>query len=307
LGAGSVPVVVGPTAAGKSAVALWLADRDPVVVISADSRQVYRRFDVGTAKPSRAERIAVPHEGIDVVEATERYSAFQWAHAAGAWIGAARQAGRTALVVGGTGMYVRALFEPGFDEPPIDEARRDALRLELGQLHTPELRRWCERLDPARAHLGRAQLLRGVEIPLLLGRRLSDLHAERRREPAERARYLVVDPGPELRGRIEARVHAMFDAGWPAEVEGLMTSVPDDAPAWQSTGYRCVRDYVSGRMSRAAAVERVAIETRQYAKRQRTWFRHQLPPHLVTHVDPAVPGWERIVDRWWTERSEDDM
>ncbi|HWH53053.1 MAG TPA: isopentenyl transferase family protein, partial [Gemmatimonadaceae bacterium] len=119
----AVHVVCGPTAAGKSEVAMWLAERAACTVISADSRQVYRGFDIGTAKPSPADRARVPHSGIDIAEATERYSAAAWADAADRWVADALASGRTPLVVGGTGLYLRALFDGLFAEPRLDAAR----------------------------------------------------------------------------------------------------------------------------------------------------------------------------------------
>jgi tRNA dimethylallyltransferase len=301
----SIPTIVGPTAAGKSAIALWLARRHPLVIISADSRQVYRQFDVGTAKPSAAERASVQHRGIDVVEPTERCSAFSWAAAASAWITEARAIGRAALVVGGTGLYVRALYESSFEEPELSPQRRARLDRVLSTFSVPELRRWCAALDPRRAHLGRTQLLRSVEVALLAGDRLSDLHVTRRRTPHHAARYLVVDPGRSLGERIVARARTMLSGGWIDEVRRLETIVPPEAPAWNSTGYRAVRSLVRGETTESALLERIVIETRQYAKRQRTWFRHQLPEQDVTRIDPTADGWEDAVERWWNEELAD--
>jgi tRNA dimethylallyltransferase len=299
-------VIVGPTAAGKSAVAMWLAERlGNVTIVSADSRQVYRGFDVGTAKPTPAERARVPHAGIDLVEPVVRYSAFAWADAAAEAIVAARAGGRTPVVVGGTGLYVRTLFEPGFVEPPLDPARRAALQAVLARMSTETVRRWCEHLDPSRATLGRVQLLRSVEIALLTGHRLSELHANHRRAPRWSARYLVVDPGAVLGRRIEERARAMLAGAWQAEVAALLARVPADAPAWKASGYVAVREHVAGGRALDATIERVVIETRQYAKRQRTWFRHQLPAEGVLRLDPTQPGWEDVVLAWWTEGTEE--
>ncbi len=281
---------------------MWLAERQPVTIVSADSRQVYRGFDIGTAKPTAEDRASVPHEGIDVVEPTVRYSSAAWAAGADRWIADSLSRDRTPLLVGGTGLYLRALFEGLFTEPPIDLDRRRRLEAELGVLSTVELRRWVERLDPARAHLGRAQLLRAAEIALLTGRRVSDLHADHRTvtKPRWRPHYLVVDPGPALAQRLGARLDAMLTAGWPNEVERLMHSVPPDAPAWKATGYGTVRAMVRGEITRGQAREGILIETRQYAKRQRTWFRNQLPPDRVLTVNPLADSWEEVVDRWTT-------
>jgi tRNA dimethylallyltransferase len=294
----SLLVITGPTAAGKSALAMALAETHGGAIISADSRQVYRGFDVGTAKPTAEERERVPHFGIDVAEPTERYSAARWAARATEWIASARASGRIPLIVGGTGFYVRALVDPLADAPELDPGRRRTLENALRALSVDELRRWCERLDPPRAHLGRAQLARAVEVALLTGTRLSDWHAREAGAPRREARYLVVDPGRALGARIESRLTRMLGAGWEAEVRALEAVVPDDAPAWNASGYRHVRALVRGRMSRDRAVERTLVDTRQYAKRQRTWIRHQLPPERTTWLDPMASDAERRAAAW---------
>ena len=294
-----IPIVCGPTAAGKTRLALWLAERDDVTIVSADSRQLYRGFDIGTAKPTADERRAVPHCGVDVLEPTQRASAAWWADRADGWIREALARGRIPLVVGGTGLYLRALFGELFDEPPLDEGRRVALQHELSSRPTEELRRWVQALDPARALLGRTQLLRAIEIALLTGRRVSELHRERRRPARWSARYLVVDPGPELATRIESRVGAMLADGWREEVRRLIAEVPADAPAWNATGYRAIRQLERGELAERDAVQRVVVETRQYAKRQRTWFRHQLAGGDVTRLDPRDGEWTARALSWW--------
>ncbi len=304
-------VICGPTAAGKSAVAMWLAEQEPTTIISADSRQVYRGFDIGTAKPTREERVRVPHHGIDVAAPTMRYSAALWAESALRWIEETLIAGRRPLVVGGTGLYLRALFEGLFEEPPLDAVLRASIAEQLDQLELNELQRWTRTLDPARAHLGRTQLVRAIEIALLTGRRLSDLHRER---PASerwgagrglRPRYLLVDAGPALEPRIAGRIDHMLDHGWPDEVRDLMLTVDDNAPAWNSTGYDAIRRMVTGEITREAARETVLIATRQYAKRQRTWFRHQLPSDAVTRLDPTRDDWRDVAMEWAGSASGD--
>lgn len=279
--------------------ALWLAERHGGAILSADSRQVYHGFDIGTAKPSVAERRRVPHFGIDVLAPGARYSAAAWAADAERWMAEASAAGRVPVIVGGTGFYLRALFGPLFEEPPLDPGRREALAAELGGRSLDELRRWCRILDPERAHLGRAQLLRAVEMALLTGQRLSALHRERARAPRWRARYLLVDLGAALAARIADRVDAMLAAGWVDEARTLARTVPEDAPAWKATGYAVVRSVASGAIGSVEGRERVIIETRQYAKRQRTWFRHQLAGEAVTRLDPAAADWEDAAERWW--------
>ena len=296
---GELRVICGPTAAGKSAVALVLAERFGGTIISADSRQVYRHFDIGTAKPTAGERDRIPHRGIDVVDPEERYSAARWATNAEAWIGDATAAGRVPVVVGGTGLYIRALVSGLFEEPALDPARRAGLGGVLAARSVEDLRRWCEQVDPPLAHLGRTQLLRAIEIATLTGERLSDLQRRTARAVPRAARYLVVDPGPSLAARIEARVDAMLARGWADEVRRLMSRVPADAPAWKASGYGWMRELVEGKADERTARARIVIETRQYAKRQRTWFRHQLPAEATTRVSPVDPEFVRIAERWW--------
>ena len=300
-----VRVICGPTAAGKSFAALECARFADVAIVSADSRQLYRGFDIGTAKPSAAEQAAVPHFGVDVLEPTARASAAWWAAEADGWIAAASAQGRIPLVVGGTGLYLRALFSDLFDEPPMDAAARRALEVELAPVPVAELRRRVEALDPPRAHLGRTQLLRAIEVATLTGRRVSELHAERRTPPRWRARYLVVDPGVDaLRVLIERRTRAMFEAGWADEVRQLMRDVPEDAPAWNASGYGAVRAMVRDELTADEAMQRVIIGTRQYAKRQRTWFRHQLGGADVTPLDVRASGAIAALERWFDGTDE---
>lgn len=295
-------VILGPTAAGKSAIAMQLAERYQLAIVSADSRQVYAGFDIGTAKPSADERRRVPHHGIDVLPPTVRYSAHQWASDAKGWMAQARAAGREPLVVGGTGFYVRALVDPLHEMPPLDADRRAALERWLSGLDGGELERWCRRLDAARAALGRTQHLRAVETALLTGTRISAWHAvggPATRPLADAVRYLVVDPGPVIASRIADRVTAMLAAGWIDEVRTLMAQVPPDAPAWKASGYGTLRDAIAGDGRMNEAVQRVIIETRQYAKRQRTWCRHQLPAAVVTRVDSSAADAFARACAWW--------
>ncbi len=295
-----VPAIVGPTGAGKSALALALAERVGAAIVSADSRQLYRAFDLGTAKPTAAERARVPHHGIDVAAPTERWSAARWADAAEGWIAACDAAGRAPVLVGGTGFYLRALAEPLFAEPPLDLVRRAEVARELDALSTDALRERVSAFDPGRAGGQRAQLLRAAEVMLLTGVPLSTWQRTATRTPRVALRYLVVDPGPSLAAQLARRVDAMFAGGWLAEVEQLTTTVPEDAPAWHATGYDVWRAHLAGVLPFARAHERVLIDTRQYAKRQRTWFRHQLPPTSVTHVDPSRAGALDLALAWWS-------
>ncbi len=303
MGGADVRVITGPTAAGKSGLALALAERHGAIIVSADSRQIYRGFDIGTAKPSASERALVRHVGIDVAEPGERYSAAAWASLAADALQSATAANTPIVVVGGTGFYLRALFSPLFEEPKLDAARRASLERFLATLPLAELRRWCVVLDAPRSHLGRAQLSRALEVALLTGQRLSTLHRIATRPARYRARYLVVDPGSALRARIEFRVDAMLRAGWIGEVRQLMGSVPAGAPAWNAAGYEALRVAARGELTLDEARSRVVIETRQYAKRQRTWLRHQLDPAQVRLLDPEVPDAMDRAERWWGGQS----
>ena len=301
MAANRIRVICGPTAAGKSAIAATLALEYGAPIISADSRQIYRGFDIGTAKPAWSERKAIQHEGIDVAEPTERYSASRWASMAIAFIRG--HPASNPLVVGGTGFYIRALFDPLFEAPEVDDSRRRKLEWYLNPMSLSELRRWCALIDPARAHLGRYQLVRAIETALLTGSRITDLHASRGTSATLVPTYLLVDPARSLGARIERRVDAMIDTGWLDEVRALDARVPEDAPAWKASGYRVMRSVARAELDLSAARERIIIETRQYAKRQRTWFRHQLGDAPVTRLDPDDPDAEAIAQRWWKETS----
>ena len=305
MAAGKLRIVCGPTGAGKSGIAMMLADEFSAAIVSADSRQIYCYFDIGTAKPTRDECARATHYGVDVAEPGERYSAARWANEALEWIECAGELDKTVVVVGGTGLYIKALVQPLFDAPPIDPGVRSRLEAELAGKSVGELRRWCEVLDPPRAHLGRTQLLRSIETALLAGVRISDLHeahsttAEAEVQPT----YLVVDPEDALASQIEQRADQMLKRGWVDEVAGLMTRVPTDAPAWKASGYMAIREHVEGKAGLSTTRERIIIETRQYAKRQRTWFRHQLPADAVTKLNPLDSRSAALAREWW-ERAE---
>ncbi len=295
-------IIAGPTGAGKSALAMHLAQRHGARIISADSRQVYRGFDIGTAKPSAAERQAVPHAGLDVAEPTDRWNAARWADAARRWIAEDAAAGRPSVIVGGTGLWLQALVRPLAEEPPMDADAREAVRRELAEWPTDSLRAYVAEHDPPRAALGRAQLLRAAEVHRVTGQRLSDWHARGTTKPTLPARWLLVDPGSALAARLDARRTQMLADGWLEETRRLAAAVPADAPAWNACGYRELREVVQGTRTLNEAVEALRISTRQYAKRQRTWFRHQLEGlGPVTRVDPTRPDAEALAERWFTE------
>jgi tRNA dimethylallyltransferase len=274
------PVLVGPTAVGKTAVAVALAALAPITVLSADARQVYRGLDIGTAKPDRALRARVPHIGLDLVDPGERYSAGRFARDAAGWLAEIRAAGRLPLVVGGTGFYVRALADGLFREPPLDPGRRERLRGWTGRLPAPDLARWAGRLDTRFQAGGRQRAARAVEVALLTGQALSWWQREARETGVMRPWYIHLTlPREALRRRIADRVDAMLAAGLVDEVRGLLArGVPADAAGLDGVGYREVAAMLTaGELQPAAELrEAIAAATRRYAKRQETWFRNQL-------------------------------
>lgn len=308
MGAAEVPVVVGPTAVGKTAVALALAAHLPLEIVSADSRQVYRRLDIGTAKPTRRERARVPHHGLDVVEPGTRYSAGHFARDAEPWIADVRHRGRLPVVVGGTGLYVRALAEGLFREPAIDPTRRRSLDAFTARLEPLELLRWAARLDPGFRGGGRQRAARAVEVALLTGYPLSRLQQSARAQRVITPWYIVLTaPRPVLHQRIARRADEMIRRGLIEEVAAVLAEGhPAGAPGLDGIGIREAVEYLHGRRERDSVAEAIAVSTRQYAKRQQTWFRHQLGGPVIT-LDATRPPDRlaaEIAEHWKARRSE---
>jgi len=285
--------LVGPTASGKSALAMRLAERVGGVIVSADAGQVYRRFDVGTAKPTAEERGRVPHFALDIVEPTEACDVARWSRAAGDAIDRAHAGGRPVLVVGGTGLYVRALLGGLCAAPGRDTLLRRRLRNLRDAGAGQQLRRWLVRLDPpsaARIHPNDwVRTERALEVVLTTGRPISAWQAEHRFDDgAYEALVLVLDPAVHtLDERIASRASQMLGAGWVEEVAALTESVPADAPAWRTLGYGILREHVRGRIDREAARREIVLRTRQFAKRQRTWWRQDVPAARIVRIDPG--------------------
>jgi tRNA dimethylallyltransferase len=308
--AASVPVLVGPTAIGKTAVALSLASQLPIEVISADSRQIYRRLDIGTAKPTRRERQRVPHHGIDLVDPGDRYSAGRFARDAATWLGEIRGRGALPAVVGGTGLYVRALVEGLFVEPPLDPERRIALEHWVGGLDAATLVRWAGRLDPGFAGGGRQRAARAVEIALLTGTPLSAWQARARGQGTIAPWYVRLSaPRPVLHHRIQVRAEEMVRRGLIEEVAAVLSEGhPPDAPGLDGVGIREAVEYLHGRRTRASVADAIAASSRQYAKRQETWFRHQItaPALVLDATRPAEELAQQISTQWKAARTRHD-
>lgn len=261
-----------------------LAAHWPLEVISADSRQIYRRLDIATAKPSLRERTRVPHHGVDIVSAGERYSAGRFARDAAARVDDVRARGKLPVVVGGTGLYVRALAEGLFHEPPLDGERRRLLDAWLARMEPIDLVRWAGRLDPGFRGGGRQRASRAVEVALLTGRPLSYWQAAARAERGIMPWYVVLSaPRPVLHRRVEARTQDMIQRGLLGEVAAVLAdgALPG-APGLDGIGVREAVAVLQGRRDAGTLADDIIIGTRQYAKRQETWFRHQLAGERIT-------------------------
>jgi len=300
--------ITGPTTSGKTALSIPLAQRLGAEIISMDSRQVYRGMDIGTDKASDAQRAAVPHHGLDLVDPDRRYSAARWAGSARSWIRQIRSRGRLPLLVGGTGFYLKALTEPIFREPKRDPGRRRRLQAWLARQPRGHLERWARALDPERAAVaaegGPQRLIRALEVALLTGRPLSWWHEHAPPEgPAVPVAVVVLSmPRERLDRQIETRARTMFESGLLEEVQALLDAgfTPDD-PGMTGTGYREAAAVLAGEMTVEEAVERVQRATRQYARRQLTWFRNQLPDDAVLALDATRPVSDQVdeVAAWW--------
>ncbi|MFN9965762.1 MAG: tRNA (adenosine(37)-N6)-dimethylallyltransferase MiaA [Lysobacteraceae bacterium] len=275
--------VMGPTASGKTAFSVEWAERLGTDVISVDSALVYRRLDIGSAKPDAATLARAPHRLIDLREPHEPYSAADFARDARVAMDGLSAQGRVPLLVGGTGLYFKALFEGLSELPASDPAVRAALQRELAQRGLAALHDDLRRLDPvagARIKPGDTQrTLRALEVQRISGRTLTDWHAEGKATPTFPYRVLTLVLAPAsrevLHGRIESRFHAMLAAGFLDEVRALRADprLHPDLPAIRAVGYRQAWAHLDGDTDRAAFVEAGMAATRHLAKRQLTWLR----------------------------------
>ncbi len=299
----STPLILGPTGIGKTAVACALAEHWPLEVISADSRQVYRLLDIGTAKPPRKCLARVPHHGIDLVSPGERYSAGRFARDAPAWISDVAARGKLPVIVGGTGLYVKALADGLFNEPPFEALRRRDLERWAAGLDASDLVRWAARLDPGFKGGGRQRASRAIEVALLTGHPLSYWQAHARAQGVIEPWYVVLTaPRAVLHQRILARAEEMVRRGMIEEVAAVLAEgTPAGAPGLDAIGPREAVEYLHGLRTRGSVAEAVAIASRQYAKRQETWFRHQLEGTVLT-LDATRPPEEvaAVIAAAWT-------
>jgi tRNA dimethylallyltransferase len=273
-------VLAGPTASGKTALAVELARRLDGEIVGADSQQVYRSLDVGTAKPSRAERAAVPHHLLDVVEPGEGMDAARFVALADAAIAGIRARGRVPLVVGGTGLYLRALLHGVIEAPGRDPALRSRLEAEALALGRPALHARLAAVDPAAAARilpnDLVRIVRALEIAAS-GTTQSALHAAHAFAPERhRALFLALDPPrPLLHQRIDARVEAMFREGLLDEARGLLERFGTQLPERLPIGYAEAAAVVRGTLPLDQAIRQVQAAHRRYARRQVIWLRRE--------------------------------
>lgn len=268
-------IIAGPTAVGKSELAVEVAERCGGEIVSADAFQVYEGLDVLTAKPSPALRQRVPHHLIGEIPLTQSFDVGQYLRLAQERIGAIRDRGRIPIVVGGTGLYLRALTHGLADLPPADAALRARLEFQP----TGELVRQLAELDPV-AHgrldlQNRRRVVRALEVCILSGRPFSSFREQWNSSSVNATGIVLNRPREELRARIDERTNAMFAAGVVEEVRSIEATGPT---ASQTLGWREIRALIDGTMSHTECVGAIQQATRQYAKRQLTWFRRE--PHL---------------------------
>ncbi len=280
--------LVGATGTGKSSLAMGLAKDKDVCLISCDSMQVYQGLDIGTSKASKEEQACVRHELIDCTDVHHIWNAQRWADAARAIIQRENAQGKVPLIVGGTGMYLKALTHGFADIPAEKEGVRqhfEALRAEHG---TPYLHAMLADVDPTLAKRlplhDTQRVIRGLCVYQSTGVPLSDWHAQQQ-QSTEQAKqqldcpiYVLEVPTEALRVRIAERFYHMIDMGWLEEVEWLYSlALPQTHPVMKAVGYRQLLDYIQGGTRLDEAIEKGITATRKYAKRQRTWFRNQTP------------------------------
>lgn len=272
----SILALIGPTASGKSAVAMALAKGEGAELLSVDSMQVYRGMDIGTAKPAADERAQVRHHLIDVVEPIETFTAARFVECADAVIADAAARGMPLIVTGGTPLYFKSLFEGLFSGPSADSE----LRQRLVACSNEELAERLARVDgpaAARIHVNDTRrLIRALEVFELTGKPISSLQNEWT-SPVQRHHAIWIGltwDRDALNRRINARVRSMLEAGWLDEVRTLLArygSLSDSAS--EATGYKELIDHLAGKISLDDAVEQIKIATRQLARRQMKWFR----------------------------------
>ncbi|MBO5762032.1 MAG: tRNA (adenosine(37)-N6)-dimethylallyltransferase MiaA [Lentisphaeria bacterium] len=276
------PVIMGPTASGKSFLALQLAEKYDGEIISADSMQIYKGLDVGTAKPTKEERAKIPHHLLDIIDITEKYDVFAFRDAAEKAVKEIRERGKLPVIAGGTGLYMRAIMY-GLDELPSSPELRKSLDEKYdNEEKFPELVAIMEEKAPADAEAFRShrrKLIRAYEVLLLTGKEMTFLQQAWKREPRKDAQsFVLVWENSVLKERIALRCRQMLESSWIEEAESFIKNGLLSSPtAWQVLGYRQIGQYLAGMLKKEELFEKISIATWQYARRQNTWFRTQHP------------------------------
>lgn len=293
-----VVVIMGPTASGKSALALEWAEKRGGEIVSVDSMQLYRGLEIGTAQPTAEERRRIPHHLVGIKDFSERVDVFDFCELAAAAVSDIAGRGKVPILAGGTGMYLRALLY-GLDDLPGDRALRSELdRNYDSPAGEAALRERMRELDPAaleKFYRCRRRLIRALEVRLITGRSILELQGNAPFRPRFGIEAWRLDPEPEiLKRRIAARTAAMLASGWIEEAEAAIARGLLNTPtAHQALGYRIIGEYLQGRFDREELARRIVTATWQFARRQRTWFKHQPPPAQV--LDPYLQKGDRGV------------
>jgi tRNA dimethylallyltransferase len=281
-------VVLGPTASGKTALSLALAERFGGEIMNCDSVAMYREFDIGTAKPTASERARAPHHLFDYVEPTSHITAGEYARQARQVLGEIKPRGHLPIVVGGTGLYLRALLEGLFPGPQRSEELRERLRERAGSRGSNYLHRVLRRLDRPAAEKIHAndtpKLIRAIEVCLASKQKITELWQQHGREPLRGFHILRLglDPDREaLYDRINRRAQQMFEAGLVEETQGLVQKYGTAAAPLSSLGYRQAAQFIRGELTREQALVAAQQAHRNYAKRQMTWFRREPEVHWL--------------------------
>jgi tRNA dimethylallyltransferase len=275
-------VIVGPTASGKTALSLAVAERFEGEIVNCDSVTMYREFEIGTAKPAAAERVRAPHHLLDFVAPTEYITAGEYARQARQVIKEIDSRGHLPIVVGGTGLYLRALLEGLFPGPQRSEELRQRLRERHASHGSNYLHRLLRRLDHAAAEKIHAndvpRLIRAIEVCLASRRKMTELWQQQGRDPLRGFRILRIGLDPDrkaLYDRINQRAQHMFERGLIEETERLLQKYGDAAHPLTALGYRQSIQFLHGDFTRDQALQAAQQAHRNYAKRQMTWFRRE--------------------------------